>query len=186
MILRGLLMLAKGDKAGLNEFSNSLESFTASLAPLIAFPLVGAGISVAAGQWQIAIIGFLSRVCAVLVLPVMTYEFARRFGRESLWPRTATALNWSFWMVVPMIFISAFAGALMVQAGLAMKDAGYMALGAICGYLLWYRWLIIRVGLGFDKLQAAALIIVSSLAIGLFSLGPILLDYAFYGRIVHY
>ena len=129
MILRGLLMLAKGDKAGLNEFSNSLESFTASLAPLIAFPLVGAGISVAAGQWQIAIIGFLSRGCAVLVLPVMTYEFARRFGRESLWPRTATALNWSFWMVVPMIFISAFAGALMVQAGLTPLQAITAATG---------------------------------------------------------
>ena len=38
MILRGLLMLAKGDKAGLDEFGNSLEAFTASLAPLIASP----------------------------------------------------------------------------------------------------------------------------------------------------
>ena len=186
MILRGLLLLAKGDKAGLNEFSNSLEAFTASLAPLIAFPLVGAGISIAGGQWQVAIIGFLSRLCAVLVLPVITYEFARRIGRETLWTRTATALNWSFWMVVPLIFVAAFAGALLVQTGLAMENAAYVALGAIFGYLLWYRWLIIRGGLGLNKLQAAAFIIISSLAIGLFSIGPILLDYAFYGRIMHY
>ena len=98
MILRGLLLLARGQKSGIKDFGNSADGFTASLAPLIAFPLVGAGISALGGQWQLAAIGLLSRLCAVLALPLITYEFARRTGREALWLRTATALDWSFWL----------------------------------------------------------------------------------------
>ena len=36
MIFRGLMLLARGQKTGIKEFGNTLDSFTASLAPLIA------------------------------------------------------------------------------------------------------------------------------------------------------
>lgn len=186
MILRGLLLLARGKKSGIMEFDSSLNGFTASLAPLIAFPLVGAGISILGGQWQLAVIGFLSRLCAVLVLPLITYEFARRIGRESLWLRTATALNWSFWMVLPALFIAAFTGAVLVEAGLEMQNAEFAALGFIAGYLLWYHWFIVRTGLGLSVMQAVLLVAISSFAIGLFTVGPTLLDYAFYGKFMHF
>ena len=128
-----------------------MDGFTASLAPLIAFPLVGAAISALGGQWQLALIGLLSRLCAVLALPLITHEFARRTGRESLWLRTATALDWSFWMLIPLLFLAAFAGAMLVEAGLAMGDAEYAALGIMAGYLLWYHWFIVRTGLGPER-----------------------------------
>ena len=83
MIFRGLLLLARGKKSGIKDFANTMDAFTASLAPLIAFPLVGAGISVLGGQRQLAAIGLLSRFCGVLALPVITHEFARRTGREA-------------------------------------------------------------------------------------------------------
>ena len=57
MILRGLFLMARGAKSGIKEFDNSMDAFTASLAPLIAFPLVGAGVSALGGQWQLALIG---------------------------------------------------------------------------------------------------------------------------------
>jgi len=184
MILRGLWLLAQGKASGIKEFNNSLNDFTASLAPLLAFPLVGAGISILGGAWQLAIIGFLSRLCAVLVLPLIVHEFARRSGRESLWLRTATALDWSFWVLVPLLLIAAFAGAAMVEAGLSMPQGELIAIGIMGAYLLWYHWIIVRAGLGFGAVQAALLVAISSIAISLFTVGPMLLDYAYYGHLV--
>jgi hypothetical protein len=45
MIMRGLWLLARGRRAGIAEFGNSTDALAASLAPLIAFPLVGAAVA---------------------------------------------------------------------------------------------------------------------------------------------
>jgi len=182
MIPRGLLLLAQGKKAGLAEFGADNDAFTASLAPLIAFPLVGAGVSAFGGAWQEALLGFLSRLCAVLILPAIVHEFARRTGREPLWLRTAVALDWSFWMVIPLLFIAAFFGALGVEAGLPMQSAGYGALAFICGYLLWMHWFILRTGLQISRLAAFALMLLITLAITLLTAGPFLVAFAMTGQ----
>jgi hypothetical protein len=158
-----------------------MDGFTASRAPLIAFPLVGAGISAMGGQWQLALIGFLSRLCAVLALPLITHEFARRTGREALWLRTATALDWSFWLLVPMLFIAAVAGAILVQLGLPMANAEYATLGLMGAYLLWYHWFIERTGLVLGRGQAAFLVVITGVTVALFTAGPFLLNYAMTG-----
>jgi hypothetical protein len=180
MILRGLLQLARGDKSGIKDFGNSMEAFTASLAPLIAFPLVGAGLSMVGGEWRLALVGLLSRLCAVLALPLITHEFARRTGREELWLRTATALDWSFWILIPLLFLTAFAGALLVEAGLTMSMAELLALGVLAGYLLWYHWFIVRTGLALGVWQAVLLVVLTSLAVGVFTVGPVLLDFGYF------
>jgi hypothetical protein len=181
VILRGLFLMARGAKSGIKEFDNTMDAFTASLAPLIAFPLVGAGVSAVGGQWQLALIGFLSHLCAVLALPLITHEFARRTGREALWLRTATALDWSFWLLVPLLFVAAIAGAVFVQFGLPLMSAEYIALGLMGGYLFWYHWFVVRTGLVLGRGQAAFLVVITSLAMALFTAGPFLLDYAFTG-----
>ena len=184
MILRGLFMLARGRKTGINEFSGSMDAFTASLAPLIAFPLVGAGISALSGQWAFALLGLFSRICAVLVLPVIIYEFARWTSREALWLRTATALNWSFWMLLPVLFVAAFIAAVVVQFGLAMTQAEIGVLGLAGVYLLWYHWFIMRAGLGLSGLQAGGLLLFSSLVIAAFSAAPILVFPQLYAQAI--
>ncbi len=73
MILRGLWRLAKGDAAGIKEFGGGLDNFYASLAPLIAFPLVGALVTAMQVDWRVAVLSFLARLCGVLVLPVLVY-----------------------------------------------------------------------------------------------------------------
>jgi len=186
VIIRGMFRLAIGHKSGIKEFDNSLDGFTASLAPLIAFPLVGAAVSIMAGQWQLAVVGFLSRLCAVLALPVITHEFARRTGREKFWLRTATALDWSFWMIIPVLLIAAFIAASMVSAGLDFDQGRDAALGIILAYMLWYHWFIARTGLELSRLRAVLFVAVNALAIGLFSAGPYIIDYLFYGKIVNY
>ena len=182
MIPRGLFLLAQGKQAGLGEFGADTNAFTASLAPLIAFPLVGAGLSAYNGEWQLALVSFLSRLCAVLVLPVIVHEFARRAGREPLWLRTATALDWSFWMVIPLLFIAAFFGALGVEAGLPMQSAGYGALAFICGYLLWMHWFILRAGLQISRLAAFMLMLGISAAILVLTAAPFLVALAVTGQ----
>jgi hypothetical protein len=184
VILRGLFLMARGAKSGIQEFDNSMDAFTASLAPLIAFPLVGAGVSALGGQWQLALIGFLSHLCAVLALPLITHEYARRTGREALWLRTATALDWSFWLLVPLLFAAAIAGAVLVQFGVPMVGAEYVALGLMGVYLLWYHWFIVRTGLVLGRGQAAFLVAITGLAIALCTAGPFLLDCAFTGSLL--
>jgi len=175
VILRGLWLLARGRIAGIQEFGNSPDAFTASLAPLIAFPLVGASLSILGGDWQPALIGLLSRLCAVLALPLIVHEFARHTGREALWLRTATALDWSFWVLIPLLFAAAFVGAALVEAGLDMLHAEVAAMAIIAAYLLWYQWFIIRTGLALSRLQALCLVALSSTALFLFSVAPLVL-----------
>jgi hypothetical protein len=186
MILRGLFLLAQGKPSGMREFDSSADAFYASIAPLIAFPLVFDGVSVANGQWQAGILGFLGQLCAVLALPVIIQAFAQATGREALWLRTAVALGWSFWIILPAGLIAGFASAALVAAGMGQNTGAILVLGLVAGYLLWYRWFILRAGLGLGIWQAAILVGLTSAAIGLLTTGPALIDLAWYGRIVHY
>lgn len=175
MILRGLWRLAKGERAGITEFGGGLDHFYASLAPLIGIPLAGALVMAVQGDWQPALVGFLSRLVAVLLLPVVVYEFSRLFKREELWMRAATALNWSFLMLFPAFAVAVLIGAILAQFGLDMTLAEMLTLGLMCLYLLWYRLFALAAGLGLNFWQAGAIVIVSSIGVGLVTLLPIAL-----------
>jgi hypothetical protein len=175
MILRGLLRLARGRADGIKEFANTKEAFYASLAPLIAFPLVGAGITAANGDVKLAAVAFLARLCAVLALPLITFEFARLSGHGANWLRTVAALNWSFWLIVPLLLVAAVFGALLVSAGLPMIHAESAAVALMGVYLFWLNWFILRTGLQMGGMKAALLAVLNFAAIGICSAGPILL-----------
>ena len=175
MILRGLWRLAKGDAGGIREFGGGLENFYASLAPLIAFPLVGALVTALQVNWRVAVVSFLARLCGVLVLPVLVYEFARFYGREPMWLRTATALNWSFWVLLPVLLVGAFIGGILAQIGLPMRAAELATLGIMAVYLLWYRWFILRAGLALNGWRAALIMLVTGALIALLTAIPVTL-----------
>ena len=175
MILRGLWRLAKGDAGGIREFGGGLENFYASLAPLIAFPLVGALVTALQVNWRVAVVSFLARLCGVLVLPVLVYEFARFYGREPMWLRTATALNWSFWALLPVLLVGAFIGGILAQIGLPMRAAELATLGIMAVYLLWYRWFILRAGLALNGWRAALIMLVTGTLIALLTAIPVTL-----------
>ncbi len=175
-ILRGIVLLARGKPAGIAEFVNTNDALAASLAPLIAFPLVGSTLIAFSGQPGMAVIAFLSRLCGVLVLPVITHAFARIARREELWLRTATALNWSFWILIPLLLVAAFIGAMLVTAGLSQLRAEQAVIVLLALYMLWLHWFIVRTGLRFSVPQAIALVVASNCAIGLLTFGPDLVD----------
>ena len=172
MILQGLFKLARGDANGLAEFANDKEAFSASLAPLIAFPLVGAMITAASGNWKAALIGLLSRFCAVLALPLITYEFSRIFGKANLWLRTATALNWCFWLVLPAIFVAALLGSIIAQMGLPLIQSEEVVLALMVLYLLWNRWFVFKTGLQLNAWRTLLVLTASLAATLLFAALP--------------
>jgi hypothetical protein len=175
-ILRGVFLLARGNKTGIAEFANTGDALSASLAPLIAFPLVGGGIIAFSGQPKLAAIAVLSRVSGVLALPVITHAYAKLLGREHSWLRTATALNWSFWLLIPLLFVAAFVGAALVTAGVPDLRAEETVIVLLGIYMLWLHWFTVRCGLGLSTGQAVGLVILSNLAIGLLTFGPDLAD----------
>lgn len=172
MILQGLLMLARGNAKGIEEFSGTLEAFSASLAPLIAFPLVGAFITAVGGDWRAGLVGLMSRLCAVLTLPVLTFEFSRLFGRQDGWLRTATALNWCFWLVLPLLFLAALLGSIIVQFGLPMNQVEIGIVGLIGLYLLWNRWFVFKSGLQITGWRAFLMLAASLVLTLLYALVP--------------
>ena len=169
-------MLARGRADGIKEFGNSSDAVAASLGPLIAFPLVGAAYTALNGQPEFAALGFFSRLCGVLALPLITYEFDRLVRREAEWMRTAAALNWSFWMLLPALLVAAALGAMAVAAGLSQTAAEHAALALLILYLLWYQWFIVRAGLRPGAARAVLLVLLNSAAISLFSVAPLLFD----------
>jgi hypothetical protein len=111
----------------------------------------------------------------VLAAALVTYEYARLTRRESLWLRTVTALNWSFWLIIPLLALAGLAGAIMVSAGMALDTAEGILIGLIASYLLWYHWFTVRAGLSLGILQAIALVILTNAVIALLTSAPTLL-----------
>lgn len=178
-IVRGVLLLARGRAEGLLEFGSTPEAFGASLAPLIAFPLVAAALIAANGQPRLAAIAFLSRLCGVLVLAVITQGFAQLMKREALWLRAVTALNWVFWILVPMAVLAGFVASVLAALGLGELRAEAVGLVLLGAYLLWLHWFVVRNALQLSGWTAAVLVVVTNVAIGLLTLGPDLVGMAF-------
>lgn len=175
-VVRGLFLLACGRPAGIAMFGNTVEALTTSLSPLIAFPFVGAGILAIDGQPEAAALAFISRLCVVLAISVITFEFAKMTGREALWLRTATALNWSFWMMVPLLLLAGILGGVLVTANVPQVTAEKILIGLMGAYMLWYHWFTVRSGLKLGVWQAVALVLLTNGVIGLLVVVPMVLD----------
>jgi hypothetical protein len=159
MILRGLFMLAKGERAGMQEFSPTTDSFAMSMLPLIALPTIDVLLMAVMGDWHLALLGFFWLLDAALVLPVLVYEFARLFRRREHWLRTATALNWSFWMIIPATLFAILINTLAVALGLMQGISGMFVLIFGGLYVLIYRWFVLCAGLSISGWRAALILL---------------------------
>ncbi|MDE8342700.1 MAG: hypothetical protein POG24_02645 [Acidocella sp.] len=181
-VLRGLFLLARGRAAGMADFANTSNSLTASMAPLIAFPLVGALLLLMKGDVTDALISFTAQLCVALAPSLITYEFARGWGREDVWLRTASALNWSFWIVLPLLMLAAMLGAMLVTLGVQNNIAEAIMITVMGAYIMWLHWFIVRTGLSIGVWQAILLVVITNIVIGLLALGPDLIDMAMGGK----
>ena len=174
MILSGIAKLACGNAKGIDEFSGTPEGLGASLAPLIALPLVDAVVSSLSGNWKIEVVAFLSSLCTVLVLPVLVYEFSRFYDRQGQWLKTATALNWCHWLILPAIWGAASLMPVMARFGLPASYSGVASIALAELYLLWNSWFVLKSGFKVNGWRAALVLLASQIAMAVLA-SPVLM-----------
>lgn len=174
-ILLGIVRVARGRADGIARFGATREAFLASLAPLLAFPLVGGALLLAGGAGKEGAAQLLATFCALLAPPVLSFEMARLWGRDPAWLRFATALNWCQWVIplVAVVLLGILAPLLSIV--LAEQAAVAATVGAVGCYALWLHWFLARHGLDLSRLRAAGLVVVVNLGTALLVLGPALL-----------
>ncbi len=165
----GLLLLAVGRAEGFGHFGADADSFLASLAPLVAFTLVSAGLVALSGRVLAAIELFLLTLIGLLAPAVIADPLCRRWKREAYWALYANILNWSkllFLMVAPL--------AVGVAASVPVLGAG-VAL-ALLTYAMWFQWFVARGALRLSRVQALLLLLATQVGTNLLVIVPLLAD----------
>lgn len=171
----GVVRLARGRADGLRHFGATREAFLASLAPLIAFPLVGAVLMLLSGGGIDVLANFLATVCALVAPPVLSFEVARLWGREAAWLRFATAFNWCQWAIPVFGSLLLVVLGMLVAMGLPRPVARVLAVVGLVLYGLWLHWFLARHGLGLSRMRAGVLVVGVNLATVAIVMAPRLL-----------
>src|ERR1700722_11858029 len=149
-VLVGIFRVARGRADGMAQFGGTPEAFLASLAPLIAFPLVGGALMIIGGGGLEALTDLLATLCALLAPPVLSFQVAHWWGREPEWLRFATAFNWCQW-IIPLLFcLLVLVFGSLAMAGLPAVLARNGLLLCLVVYGLWLHCFLARHGLGLS------------------------------------
>lgn len=170
--LRGMLRVARGRVDGLELFGATPQAFLASLAPLVAFPLVGAALMLTDQGAVRAATTLLFTVVAQLAPPVLSHAVARAWGREAYWLRYATAFNWCQWALPLAAMALLIVLQLGLYAGLPEEVADVVLLGGLAAYALWLNWLLARYGLALSRWRAAGMVVVTTVGTLVLAVGP--------------
>ncbi|MBN8872407.1 MAG: hypothetical protein J0H67_06200 [Rhodospirillales bacterium] len=175
-VVLGMWRIARGRKDGLLQFGNTPQAFLASLAPLVAFPLVGVVVMLLRGAGLSALTYFALTLCILLAPAAISFELARLWHREALWPRFAAAFNWGQWVVAIVLILVLTVLSIAVGAGLDQHAAvATLMLGLGC-YALWLHWFLARNALQLSPLRAALVVLLVNAATVLLGIGPRLLS----------
>jgi len=174
-VLRGIVRIARGRPDGLEQFAGRIQGFLASLAPLLAFPLVGTLLLLLNGGGALAIADLFATVAVVLAPPVLSWEFARLWHREGHWLRFATAFNWCQWLLPALASLLLLSAGALLDAGMPQHTATGLVVFGLAGYGLWLHWFLARHGLALSRLRAALLVAGVNLGTAALVLGPRLL-----------
>lgn len=157
-VLRGVFNLARFRREGFAEFGDTRQAFLNSLAPLVAFPLVGGVLMLLSGGRVAVLAEMLAALVALLGPAVISAGLAAHWQRTELWLRYAVAFNWSQW-AVPVVAVGLLiAAGFLRRAGLGEQEAAIAALFAIAAYGMSLHWFLARHGLQLRPGQAALLV----------------------------
>jgi len=162
-ILRGVLLLCRGKAAGLAEIGAGPDAFLASVAPMVAFPLVGCGLMASQGRLVDGVTDFLASLVAILAPPVLSQALASRWGKGNGWYRFATAFNWCQWVLPVLGAILVLVAGGLVQAGLPLKGAILLLSALLLIYAFWLHWFLARHALGFGGGRAFVFVLLVNL-----------------------
>ncbi len=163
--LRGAMRLALGRQDGIALFEDTPAAFLGSLAPLIAFPLVGAGLLALLGRAELALYLLMLAVVAQLGPAVVSHALACWWGRGQLWLRYATAFNWCQWALPVMALLFLIAMQLLAGDSLSVDDASQLLLLAVSLYGLWLNWVIARAALGLRAGRAVLFVLLVNVGV---------------------
>ncbi len=172
----GAAQLALGRGEGIRRFGDTPQAFLASLAPLVAFPLVGAAILLLSGGGGGAVTTLLLTLVAQLAPALLSHALAVRWGREAEWLRYATAFNWCQWAIPVMAFLLLVLLQFALGAGMPDSVAATLLVFALAGYGIWLHWVIARHGLNLPKGRAALLVVLVNAGTLVLVMGPRLLQ----------
>lgn len=180
-ILFGIVRVATGRADGIAQFGDTKEAFLTSLAPLLAFPLVGTLLMLGAGEGLAALSDLLATFCALLAPAVLSYEAARLWGRAAAWTRFAVAFNWCQWAIPVLAALLAVLAGMLLTLGVSNEAGVMLVVGGLGAYGLWLHWFLARHGLDLSAGRAALLVVGVNLVTVLLVLAPRLLVLAFGG-----
>jgi hypothetical protein len=156
----------------MRQFAGTRDAFLASLAPLIAFPLVGGAGMLLDGGGLTTLSDLLATLCALVAPPVLSFEVARLWGKQNAWLRFATAFNWCQWVIPVVGCVLLVTLATLAALGLPRTVARSGLVLGLLSYGLWLHWFLARHGLGLSGLRAALLVLGVNFATALLVLGP--------------
>lgn len=171
-LILAILALARFDRRGFDLLPVSTEAFLTSLAPLVAFPLTGAGLLIADGGGVAVISDFFATLDALLAAPVLSHTLAWAFGREALWLRYAIAFNWCQWVIPVAAGVLILLSRAAVTLGAEAQLATYGAFAALALYALCLHWFLVRKGLDLSLFRAGVVVVLVNLASGALLFGP--------------
>jgi hypothetical protein len=174
-IIVGILRIARGRADGVGCFGSSPQAFLSSLAPLIAFPLVGAVLGLFSDGPRSALTGLAMTVCALLTPAVVSYELARIWKRSDAWARFATAFNWCEWILPVLACVVMVPLSLAISAGMSETAASLVLVSCLGLYGLWVHWFLARKALALSGFRAVVLVFLVNLGTAVVVLGPRLL-----------
>ncbi len=179
-VLIGIARVARGRKDGLLQFGDTAQAVLAALAPLVAFLLVGAVIGLVGGSRD-AVEDVAAITVGLLGPLVLSFEFARRWGRAARWYRFATAFCWCQW-AAPMVLMAVLVlMAMLMAGGISETAAATVGVGCLFGYGLWLHWFLARNALDLSALRAAILVVGVNVLTTVLIVVPQLADYVVNG-----
>jgi hypothetical protein len=171
-VLLGITRLARFDRRGFAAFPENREAFLSSLAPLLAFALVGAGLTLLHSEAMDAVGELAATICAMLAPAVLSHFFARAWQREQRWLTYATAFNWCQWAIPITAGALVLVAAVLSAAGVPGHVAAAGAIGGVLAYALMLHWFLARYGLALSGWRATSIVIATNLGTALLVLLP--------------
>jgi len=171
-IIIGIVRIARGRADGMQQFGATRDAFLASLAPLIAFPLVGGALMLLGGGGLAALSDLMATLCALIAPLVLSFEVARLWRRQQFWLRFATAFNWCQWVIPVIGSLLLLAFGVLAALGLPRSIARGGVVLALVSYGLWLHWFLARHGLGLSRVRAMLMVFAVNLVTVLLVLGP--------------
>jgi len=171
-IVLGIVRLARGRADGMQQFGATRDAFLASLAPLIAFPLVGGMLMLLGGGGLNAVSDLLATLCALVAPLVLSFEVARLWRRQQFWLRFATAFNWCQWVIPIVGSVLLLVFGVLAALGLPRATARIGVLLGLLSYALWLHWFLARHGLGLSGPRALLLVLAVNLTTAMLVVGP--------------